>query len=45
MILAPALWATWDYLRRGGMFERVDSVGRIGAFLPNAWRDDEHDRP
>lgn len=38
LIVLPALWTTWDYLRRGDMFGAVDGASRMGAFLPGAWR-------
>lgn len=42
-VVALAVWATWDYLRKGGMFESVDTVGRIGAWLPRGLGDDHRD--
>jgi hypothetical protein len=42
LALIPALWATWDYWRRGDGFSSLDAVSRIGAFLPGAWRSDDH---
>jgi hypothetical protein len=43
LVVALAIWATWDYLRKGGMFESVDTVGRIGAWLPRGLGADDPD--
>ena len=39
IVLVPALWASWDYLKKGGFFESVDSVTKAGKFLPDAFDD------
>lgn len=42
-VVALAAWATWDYLRTGGMFESVDTLGRIGSWLPRGLGSDRPD--
>jgi hypothetical protein len=44
LVWVPALWATWDYLRRGDMFGAVDSGSRAGYYLPGLWRRTERSR-
>lgn len=43
-IVAGAVWASWDYYRRGGMIDSVDRVGRAGRFLTDAFDDEEPGR-
>lgn len=40
LFLIPMLWATWDYLRRGGHYESVEPVSKMGDFVVGAWRED-----
>lgn len=40
LILVPSIWATWDYLQKGRMFEAVDASFREGVFLPKGFTDD-----
>ena len=40
-LVVPAVWATWDYWRKGEMFEAVDGISREGAFVPEAFREDK----
>jgi uncharacterized membrane protein YdbT with pleckstrin-like domain len=43
VLVAGAVWATYDYLKRGDVFGPVArAVSRSGAFLPGAWK--RHDR-
>lgn len=40
IVIGPALWATWDYYRKGEMFEAIDAANREGRFVPGAWEKD-----
>lgn len=42
-VVALAAWATWDYLRKGRMFESVDGVSRAGAWIPRGIGIRRHD--
>jgi len=46
LFLVAVGWATWDYYRRGGMVEAIESAQRAGQYLPGMFeRDDDHRRP
>ena len=34
LFAAALAWTSWDYYKRGGMAEAVDSSARIGGYLP-----------
>ena len=40
LLLAMAVWTTWDYLKKGDMFSTADGVSKMGAWLPGAWNRD-----
>lgn len=40
LLVVPAVWATWDYIKRGDQFGAVDRATREGKFLPDAFDDD-----
>lgn len=40
ILLAGMVWGTWDYYRKGDMFGAVDGIGREGALVPEAFRED-----
>lgn len=40
ILLAPALWATWDYLRQGDISGAVEGFGRQGTFFTNFFKDE-----
>ena len=44
ILVALSVWASADYVRRGGMFEAVDSASRVGAHVPRAWSSDVEKR-
>lgn len=39
IVIVPAILATRDYLRSGGMFEAVDAASRQGAYLTKGLSD------
>jgi len=46
VLVAPAIWATRDYVIRGDFFGGVDQVSKIGGYLAGGLGhdDDEHRR-
>ena len=40
VLVAMMVWTTFDYLRGGDMFGAADPIGRLGEWLPGAWKKD-----
>jgi hypothetical protein len=41
LVVVPGVWATIDYVRKGGQFDQIDKgVAGGGRYVPNAWRKD-----
>ena len=41
VLMVAAVWTTWDYWRKGEMFEAVDAISREGTILPGAFGEDK----
>ena len=41
LVLAPSIWASLDYIRKGGQFDQMDKgFSSPGRHVPNAFRKD-----